>query len=104
MKSIYEQALGSDFCRLHPRIQERFGFKSSDGIASIGEGVMEDVWHGRFYTVPFLYVGTWRRIMFPEQGRNIPFRVENFAYQDSIGRERVTWIPSHRRPRRLMLT
>jgi hypothetical protein len=102
MKSIYEQALGSDFRRLHPRIQERFGFKSSDGIASVGEGVMEEVWHGRLYTVPFLYIGTWRRIMFPERGRNIPFRVENFAFQDNFGRETVTWIRTYHthRPRR----
>ncbi len=95
MKSIYEKALGSDFYRLHPQVQKRFGFKSSDGIASIGEGVMDEIWRGRFYTIPFLYVGTWRRIMFPERGRNIPFRVENYAYQDSLGRETVTWIRTY---------
>src|SRR5512135_3409036 len=102
MISIYKRALGSDFRRLHPEIQRRFGFDSHDNLASVGSGVMEEVWHGRFYTVPFLYVGTWRRIMFPEQGRNIPFRVENFAYLDSFGRETVTWIRTYQtqHPRR----
>jgi hypothetical protein len=102
MRSIYEQALGADFERLHPQIQKRFGFKSTDGVASIGEGVMDEIWHGRFYTLPFLYLGTWRRIMFPERGRHIPFRVENYAYQDGFGRETVTWIRSYsiHRPRR----
>jgi hypothetical protein len=92
MTSIYERALGSDFRRLHPRIQERFGFCSKAGIASVGTGVMEELWHGPAYTLPFLYVGSWRRIMFPERGRDIPFTIENYAYVDSLGRETVTWI------------
>ena len=92
MTSIYQQALGADFDRLHPKIRERFGFSSEDGIASIGTGVMDELWHGRFYTLPFLYVGTWRRIMFPERGRGIPFTIANYAYRDSLGRETVTWI------------
>jgi hypothetical protein len=73
-------------------IQRRFGFSSADGIVSIGRGVMEEVWRGLPYTLPFLYVGTWRRIMFPETGKNIPFTIENYAFVDSFGRETVTWI------------
>jgi hypothetical protein len=92
MTSIYQRALGSEFDRLHPEIQRRFGFSSADRIASIGRGVMEEVWKGRFYTVPFLYVGTWRRIMFPETGCNIPFTIENYAFVDKFGRETVSWI------------
>ena len=92
MISIYQRALGSDFSRLHPEIQRRFGFSSSDGLACIGRGVMDEIWKGRFYTIPFLYVGTWRRIMFPETGRNIPFTIENYAFVDEFGRETVSWI------------
>lgn len=102
MRSIYERAMGSDFARLHPEIQRRFGFSSKDAVASIGTGVMEELWHGAPYTLPFLYVGSWRRIMFPEQGRNVPFRIENYAYVDSLGRETITWIRTFqtKRPRR----
>jgi hypothetical protein len=92
MRSIYEHALGDKFKLLHPRIQERFGFSSKDRRASIGKGVMEKVWRGKFFTLPFLYVGSWRRIMFPEHGSNIPFTVRNYAYLDPFGRETVTWI------------
>ena len=92
MTSIYQRALGSEFHRLHPQIQRRFGFSSADGIASIGTGVMDTVWKGRFYTEPFLRIGSWRSIMFPETGRNIPFRIENYAFVDRFGRETVTWI------------
>lgn len=102
MRSIYEQALGSQFDRLHPRIQERFGFSSRDRVASIGTGTMDEVWHGRMYTMPFLMIGSWRRIMFPERGRNIPFTISNYAYVDEYGRETVTWIRNFatRTPRR----
>ena len=33
MTSIYQQALGAEFHRLHPEIQRRFGFSSEDGLA-----------------------------------------------------------------------
>ena len=94
MSSIYRTALGKQFMRLHPKIQERFGFSSADRVASIGTGVMDEIWHGAFYTLPFLYVGTWRRIMFPERGRDTPFTIRNYAYVDEYGRETVTWIRS----------
>jgi hypothetical protein len=102
MTSIYQRAMGAEFGRLHPEIRKRFGFASGDGIASIGSGTMEEIWRGPFWTLPFLYVGSTRSILFPEQGKNIPFSVENYAYADSFGRETVTWIRrfSGRRPRR----
>ncbi len=92
MKSIYEHVLGSDFYRLHPEIQRRFGFSSKDHLASIGRGIMHEVWYGAPYTLPFLYIGTWRRIMFPERGKNIPFTIQNYAFVDPFGRETVTWV------------
>jgi hypothetical protein len=90
--SIYRTILGSDFARLHPQIQCRFGFDSTANVAAVGRGVMSRVWHGRPYTLPFLYLGAWRRIMFPESGRDVPFTIENYAYRDSLGRETVTWL------------
>jgi len=98
MTSIYQQQLGKEFDRLHPKIQQRFGFCSSDKIASIGSGVMDEITFGRLYTVPFLYIGTWRNIMFPQRGKNIPFTIENYSYQDQFGRETVTWIRKYQFP------
>jgi hypothetical protein len=92
MISIYQRALGSDFARLHPRIQERFSLHSQSGFAFRGSGVMESLWHGPAYTLPFLYIGTWRSIMFPERGTQVPFTIENYAYLDPLGRETVTWV------------
>jgi hypothetical protein len=100
--SIYRQALGRAFDRLHPQIQTRFGFGSASGVAAIGTGIMDELWHGRFYTLPFLYLGSGRRIMFPETGTDVPFTIRNYAYRDRFGRETVTWIRDFRtrRPRR----
>lgn len=102
MNSIYEKVLGDDFQRLHPRIQERFGFCSEDGVASIGRGTMERLWHGPWWTLPFLRLGAFRRIMFPETGTNVPFTIRNYAYRDALGRETVTWVRNFetRTPRR----
>ena len=102
MTSIYQKALGADFAQLHPKIQRRFGISSADRLASIGRGVMDKVWHGRPYTLPFLYLGAWRRIMFPETATKVPFVIKNYAYVDGFGRETVTWIRTFEtsRPRR----
>lgn len=100
MSSIYQRVLGGDFEKLHPMIQKRFGFSSAEGIASVGRGVMEELWIGPWYTWPFLLVGTWRSIMFPERGRNIPFMIENYAYRDSFDRETVTWVRTFDMPRK----
>ena len=100
MTSIYKCALGEEFDRLHPRVRERFAISSEDGAATDGRGVMDEVWRGRPYTLPFLAFGTWRRIMFPTRGFDIPFIVENYPYVDSFGRETVTWIRTFDFPRR----
>ena len=83
-------------------MKERFGFTSEDGIAHIGRGVMQRLWHGPFYTYPFLLIGSSRRIMLPESGTDIPFTIRNYAYKDELGRETVTWIRDFatRHPRR----
>lgn len=92
-RSIYEQALGPEqFARLHPMIARRFGFNSSSHLGAVGSGAMQTVWHGRWFTLPFLWIGTWRAIMFPERGHEIPFTISNYAYKDKFGRETVTWL------------
>ncbi|MEM7681526.1 MAG: DUF4166 domain-containing protein [Planctomycetota bacterium] len=100
MSSIYQRALGGDFEKLHPMIQKRFGLSSAGGTASIGRGLMEELWIGPWYTRPFLLLGTWRRIMFPESGRDIPFTIENYAYRDSFDRETVTWVRTFEMPKK----
>jgi Domain of unknown function (DUF4166) len=92
MTSIFQRALGDDFDRLHPRLRRRFGFASADGIACVGTGTMDRVWHGRGFTRPFLWLGAKRHILLPGHGSDIPFTIENYPYRDSLGREAVTFV------------
>lgn len=98
MTSIFRHALGADFDRLHPRMQQRFGFSSEDSVACVGTGTMDEIWRGRAFTLPFLYLGATRNILFPERGTDIPFVIQNFAYRDGYGRETVTFVRSFELP------
>ncbi|WP_227938847.1 DUF4166 domain-containing protein [Alkalihalobacillus deserti] len=92
MISIYEQALGEDYKQLHPQLQKKFGLTSEAKTASICKGVMEEIWGGSSYMYTFLQLGTLKHITFPERGSNIPFTLENYAYQNSFGHECMAWI------------
>jgi hypothetical protein len=92
-------ALGSAFDQLHPLLQQQYGFTSADERCFVGEGVMDQVWRGPFFYIPFLMIGAMRRVMFPEAGRNVPFTIRNFAYRDGLGRETLTWTREFRMPR-----
>ena len=100
MTSIYQIALGDSFSELHPQIQRRLSLSSKESTAVLGRGTMEKIWYGKWFTYPFLQLGTLRNIMFPESGEKIPFTVENYAYTDQFGHETVTWIRSFQFPRR----
>lgn len=92
MASIFELALGEDFQRLHPMLQKRFGVDLEAGYACVGHGEFTEVRRGAWWTLPFLHLGTFRNILFPEQGRNIPFSIENYPYIDGFGRPTVTFV------------
>lgn len=101
MTSIYKTALGDEFDRLHPKMQWRFGFSSSDETCQIGTGIMDEVWRGPWWTLPFLLLGSTRRVLFPSRGRSVPFTISNYAYLDRFGRETVTWSRRFKFRRRL---
>lgn len=100
MTSIYQEVLGDEFDRLHPKVQWRFGFSSADEVCQIGTGVMDEVWRGPWWTLPFLMLGSTRRVLFPSRGTDVPFTISNYAYVDSFGRETVTWIRCFKMKRR----
>lgn len=92
MPSIFELALGQDFLKLHPMLQKRFGVDIESGYACIGRGVFSEVRRGAWWTIPFLRLGAYRNILFPDQGRDIPFTIENYPYVDGFGRPTVTFV------------
>lgn len=90
--SIFRTVMGSDFDRLHPRLQRRFSVGLESGEACLGRGVMEEIWHGPPWVRPFLALGGTRNILAPRRGRHVPFVIENVPYLDSFGRETVTFV------------
>lgn len=104
MTSVFQQALGGEFDRLHPELQRRFGVDGSRDQGCIGTGRMDRVWRGGAFTAPFLHLGTLRHVLFPETGTNIPFTIENYSYPDTYGRPTLTFVRTfqvrpHRRRR-----
>ncbi|WGW12372.1 DUF4166 domain-containing protein [Saxibacter everestensis] len=92
MSSIFEKALGPEFQRLHPMLQRRFGVDVDAGYACIGRGRFSQVRRGAWWTVPFLRLGAFRNLLFPDQGDDIPFIIENYPYIDSFGRKTVSFV------------
>lgn len=92
MTSIFRNAMGDAFDRLHPRLRRRFSVGLASGEACTGRGVMHRIWHGPAFVKPFLALGATRNILLPRAGRDVPFVIENVPYTDTFGRETVTFV------------
>ncbi|GKQ39914.1 DUF4166 domain-containing protein [Streptomyces sp. A012304] len=92
MTSIFRTAMGADFDRLHPRLRQRFSVGLESGLACVGRGVMDRIWHGPAFVKPFLALGGTRNILVPRAGRQVPFVIENVPYTDTFGRETVSFV------------
>jgi hypothetical protein len=91
MSSIYQRVLGHDFARLHPEIQRRFGFSSADRLASIGTGIMDEVWKGGSTRSRSFASAPGGGSCFPKPGARSRSR-SNYAFVDRFGRETVSWV------------
>lgn len=88
--SIYKQALGDDFHRLQPELQEYFSLVPGSGHYGVGEGVFDVVGCRQAWLRPLLKLTSGEEAFFPEYGENIPFRIENHAHRDPFGRSSLT--------------
>jgi hypothetical protein len=95
---VFERALGADFAALHPRMRERLALSGGRGM--IGHGVMDRIWRGPGFTLPFLWLGSRWHILFPDCGHHVPFTIENYPYVDGHGRETVSFVRTFEFPRR----
>lgn len=97
--SVYKRQMGSDYEKLHPQIQKRFDFSTSNNIAFIGRGVMEKIWTGNKLAVFVLKILSKNNILFPKKGENIYYEIHNYPYKDQLNREvhslnRVFYFPN----------
>ena len=87
---IYRQALGTEFSRLQPELQEYFSLAPGSGQYGVGEGTFDVVGCRQRWLRPLLGLAGREEAFFPEYGENIPFRIENHAHQDPFGRSSLT--------------
>ncbi len=87
---IYQLALGEEFARLTPELQEYFSLAAGSGSYGIGEGVFDVVGCRQRWLRPLLALTGSEEAFFPEYGEGIPFRIENHAHVDPFGRPALT--------------
>ncbi|WP_416416896.1 DUF4166 domain-containing protein [Paenarthrobacter aromaticivorans] len=87
---IYQLALGNDFTKLAPELQEYFSLAAGSGSYGIGEGVFDVVGCQQKWLRPLLALTGSEEAFFPEYGEGIPFRIENHAHVDPFGRQALT--------------
>lgn len=79
--------MGEDYFKLHPEIQKRFDFSTTNNIAVVGKGVMKKIWNGNKLAVFVLKILSKRNILFPRIGENIEYEIHNYPYKDKQNRE-----------------
>jgi hypothetical protein len=79
--SVYQRALGSEFDHLAPELRTYFAGDSA-GRPGVGSGVFEVAGSERRILRPVLAWLAWRRILFPEFARDVPFEIVNTPTPD----------------------
>lgn len=87
--SIYKKVLGSNFNRLHPMLQKRYDLP--EGAVFRASGIMKDIKGGPKWLFPIFQAGIRWKLLFPEQGDDIPFTIKNHAFISNTGESQVHW-------------
>jgi len=80
-RSIYQAVLGDHFHDLDPRLRAYFGAIPPDAVG-VGEGEFEVAGAPVAALRPVFAVWAWRRVLFPEFERDVPFSVRNTSEAD----------------------
>ncbi|KHE70796.1 DUF4166 domain-containing protein [Halobacillus sp. BBL2006] len=92
MQSIYHRALGEDFHKLHPEMQKKYGLTSKQNLMILGQGKMTEIRGTHPLLRPLLTFAAKDHLVFSERGKDVPFTLENYAYEGENGQETVSWI------------
>lgn len=87
--SIYKEMLGEQFHRLHPILRSRYTIAPHTTFKATG--VMTKIKGGPRWLSPFFLLATRWKFLFPEQGKNIPFRIVNKGQIGPNGEQQVVW-------------
>ncbi|MFB4169570.1 DUF4166 domain-containing protein [Virgibacillus sp. JSM 102003] len=87
--SIYKHVMGKDFYLLHPMLQKRYEIQK--GISFTGTGMMKRIKGGPKWLFPLFWTGAKFKLLFPEHGENIPFKIINTPEKGRNGEEQIHW-------------
>jgi hypothetical protein len=93
--SVYQRVLGAELAGLKPELQSYFSGHAGVGV---GSGVFEVAGSRLRILRPVLAFLAWRRILFPEYGRDVPFDIINTPAPDGgLGAVRTFHFPGRDR-------
>jgi hypothetical protein len=75
--SVYQRVLGTDFDKLSPELHDYFSLPPEQGQVGRVTGVFHVAGSRRAWMRPLLHLLAWRRVVFPEFNRDVPFRAIN---------------------------
>lgn len=87
--TIYQELLGEDFHRLHPKLQERYALPMGKPFYAVGE--MKMIESGVVWLKPFLRLSTRWQFLFPESGKDVPFAIKNTCRSLPSGETEIYW-------------
>ncbi|WP_349408527.1 DUF4166 domain-containing protein [Pseudalkalibacillus sp. SCS-8] len=87
--TIYQNLLGEDFQRLHPKLQKRYALRKDKPFCAAGK--MTSVQTGPWWLLPFLRLAAQWKFLFPESGKDIPFTIKNTCRTLPSGLDEVYW-------------
>lgn len=87
--TIYQELLGIDFERLHPNLQARYALPL--GRPFHGVGTMSKIETGAKWLKPFLTLATHWKFLFPESGKDVPFKIKNTSRLLPTGETEIYW-------------
>ena len=103
-ESVYQRVLAERFSDLDPSLRAYFG-RPPAGSIGVGAGRYEVAGSRHRWLRPVFAYLAWRRVLFPEYGHDIPFRVVNTTDSDgSLAAERTFEFGSRTRVMRDRMT
>ncbi|WP_323958939.1 DUF4166 domain-containing protein [Arthrobacter sp. JZ12] len=88
--SVYQRALGGEFNRLQPELQEYFSLNEHSGMFGVGRGTFDVAGCPSPLLRPVFSLTARENAFFPEYADGVGFTIRNWAHLDPFGRPSLT--------------
>jgi len=87
--SIYQSAMGNQFEKLHEKLRERYKFQNEKPF--VASGTMTYIEGGPKWLYPLFKLAVRWKFLFPEHGKDIPFKIVNTPQIGPNGEKQIHW-------------